>query len=71
MIPLGAAHGAGEMLLFVTIFGASVAAAMAAYAFGLGRLSVVLGDRSRTTLLVLRGSAGLACMLLGGVWIAT
>jgi hypothetical protein len=72
LIPLGAAHGAGEMLLFVAIFGASVAAAMAAYAFGLGRLSAALGDRSsRTTLLVLRGSAGLACMLLGGVWIAT
>lgn len=71
LIPLGAAHAASDVLVFVAVFGVSVAAAMSAYAFCLGRLSVALGDHSRMTLLILRGSAGLACMLLGGVWIAT
>jgi hypothetical protein len=70
LIPLGAVHGSSEVLLFVATFGASVAAAMSVYAFCLGRLSAALGDRGPMTLLAVRGSAGLACLLLGGAWIA-
>ena len=71
LVPLGATHAASELLLFVATFGASVAAAMSVYAFCLGRLSVALGERSRTLVLVLRASSGLACMSIGGVWMAT
>jgi hypothetical protein len=56
--------------VFVALFGLAIAATMAAYAFGLAELHGRLDTRSRLATQTLRGSAALACVATGVVWLA-
>ncbi len=69
LVPFGAARDPLEVLAFVALFGLAVAVTMAAYAFGLGRLRERLDERSRLATQALRGSAALACVATGMVWL--
>jgi putative Mn2+ efflux pump MntP len=69
LAPLGAAAHPLGALAFVALFGLAVAATMAAYAFGLGRLRGRLDTRSHLAAQTLRGSAALACVATGAVWL--
>ena len=49
--------------------GLTVAATMAGYAFCLGHLTSVAGDRTGKALLALRAAAAVACLAVGTAWI--
>jgi hypothetical protein len=69
LVSLSAMHRPAEALLFVGVFGLAVAATMAGYAFCLGHLTSVVGDRTANALLALRAVAAVACLAVGTAWI--